>query len=335
MIRWGLLGTAHVNRRLIPVMRAARRSTLVAVASRDARRARAYAGEWGIPIAHDSYEALLRDAGIDAVYLPLPNALHVEWTLRAVDAGKHVLCEKPLALSAEDVDRVGAVADARERVVAEAFMYRHEPLTAKVLELIAEGTIGAVTMIAAGFTFEQHRADDVRLDAALGGGSLWDVGCYPVSAIRLIAGAEPTEVVGWAALGSTGVDETFTGLLRFARGVVASVHCSFRSHHRMWLDIHGKDGTMHVPDPYRPAANAQIAIRRGDQVRSVAVIGSSTLFLRQVEDFVSAALDRRPPVMTLRDSRGNAAALAALHESARIGRPVTLGTKSRVEPTRT
>jgi D-xylose 1-dehydrogenase (NADP+, D-xylono-1,5-lactone-forming) len=221
MIRWGLLGTAQVNRRLIPAMRSARRSTVAAVASRDSERARAYAAEWQIPSAHDSYEALLRDPAVDAVYLPLPNALHVEWTLRALDAGKHVLCEKPLALSAEDVDRVAAVATARERVVAEAFMYRHEPLTAHVLELIAKGTIGAVTMIAGGFTFAQRREHDVRLDAALGGGSLWDVGCYPVSAIRLVAGAEPSEVFGWAALGSSGVDERFTGLLRFASGATA------------------------------------------------------------------------------------------------------------------
>jgi len=329
MIRWGLLGTAQVNRRLIPAMRSARRSTLAAVASRDGARARAYAAEWQIPIAHDSYEALLRDAAIDAVYLPLPNALHVEWTLRALDAGKHVLCEKPLALSAEDVDRVMAIADARDRVVAEAFMYRHEPLIARVVELIADGAIGAVTMIAAGFTFEQHRAHDVRLDAALGGGSLWDVGCYPVSAIRLVAGTEPVEVVGWAALGPTGVDETFTGLLRFATGAVASVHCSFRSHHRMWLDIHGKDGTIRVPDPYRPAPEAEIQIRQGDQTRAVRVVGAPLLFVREVEDFVAAVLERRPPAMTLHDSRGNAATLAALHQSARTGRPVALENDSR------
>jgi predicted dehydrogenase len=334
MIRWGIVGTAKVNRRLIPAMRAARRSAVAAVASRDAGRVRAYAAEWQIPIAHDSYEALLRDSGVDAVYLPLPNALHVEWTLRALDAGKHVLCEKPLALSGEDVDRVAAVATARERVVAEAFMYRHEPLTARVLELIAAGTIGTVTTIAGGFTFEQRREDDVRLDPGLGGGSLWDVGCYPVSAIRLAAGAEPREVFGWATTGSSGVDESFTGLLRFASGATASVHCSFRSHHRMWLEIHGTDGTIRVPDPYRPAAHTQIEIRQGDHTRTVTVVGSPVLFVREVEDFVAAVLDGRPPVMNLRESRGNAAALAALHQSARTGRPVSVDTSARPENSR-
>ncbi len=324
MIRWGLLGTAQVNRRLIPAMRSARRSTVAAVASRDTDRVRAYAAEWQIPIAHDSYEALLRDAAVDAVYLALPNTLHVEWTLRALDAGKHVLCEKPLALGGEDVDRIAAVAGARDRVVAEAFMYRHEPLTARVVELIGSGTIGAVTMIAGGFTFEQQREHDIRLNPALGGGSLWDVGCYPVSAIRLIAGAEPAEVFGWATIGPTGVDESFTGLLRFASGAAASVHCSFRSQHRTWLDIHGTDGTLRVPDPYRPAPHASIEIRQGDQTRTVTVAGSPLLFVREVEDFVAAIVDRRPPVMNLRDSRGNAATLAALHQSARTGRPVAL-----------
>jgi predicted dehydrogenase len=325
MLRWGLLGTAHVNRRLIPAMRAARRSTVVAVASRDAARVHAYAHEWQIATAHTSYDALLRDPSIDAVYIPLPNALHVEWTLRALDAGKHVLCEKPLALSADDVDRVAAVARARDRVVEEAFMFRHEPLTQTVVKLVADGAVGRLTTVASGFTFEQSRDNDVRLVPALGGGSLWDVGCYCVNAVRLVAGCEPVEAFGWAIEGPSGVDESFTGLLRFPTGVSATVHAGFRSSYRTWLEIHGRDGVMRLHEPFRPAQTAHIELRRRDEpARLLPVEGSAVLFVRLAEDFVLAVLGGRDSVVPLSDSRGNAAALSALHASALTGRPVTI-----------
>ena len=324
-LRWGLLGTAHINRRLIPAMRAARRSSVVAVASRTPERAAAYASEWQIPKALGSYEDLLRDPDVDAIYLPLPNSLHVEWTLRALDAGKHVLCEKPLALTPEDVDRVAAVARARERVAAEAFMYRHEPLTARVVELLREGAIGSLRTIESGFTYEQRRPNDVRLVAELGGGSLWDVGCYPVSVVRLVAGAEPLHVFGSASRGPSGVDQNFAGLLRFPGDVTATIHSSFRTSHRMWLEIHGQEGVMHVPNPFRPGPREEIVLQHGDRVRRVGVDGSPLLFVRQVEDFVGAVVDGRPPAVTLAESRGNAATLAALHASARNGMPLAPG----------
>jgi xylose dehydrogenase (NAD/NADP) len=325
VIRWGLLGTAHVNRRLIPAMRAARRSTLAAVASREEARGREYADEWRIPAAYASYDALLRDPAVDAIYVPLPNALHVEWTLRALDAGKHVLCEKPLALTADDVDRVMAVARARDRLVEEAFMFRHEPLMQAVLKLVGDGTIGQVTTIGSGFTYEQSRANDVRLLPALGGGSLWDIGCYAVNAARLVAGSEPIEAFGWATTGASGVDDSFTGLLRFDQGVTATIHSSFRSRYRMWLEIGGKDGWLRVPSPFRPGSREAIEVQReGEPPRRLDVEGSSLLFLRMIEDFVAAALGERAPVVTLADSRGNAAALNALKASALAGVPVTI-----------
>jgi predicted dehydrogenase len=325
MVRWGLLGTAHVNRRLIPAVRAARRSSLVAVASRDAARAQSYAQAWQIPKGHASYEALLRDPSVDAIYLPVPNALHVEWTLRALDAGKHVLCEKPLALAADDVDRLASVAKAQDRVVEEAFMFRHEPLIQRVLALLDEDVIGPVTTIASGFTYEQQRPNDVRLVAALGGGSLWDVGCYCVNAVRLVARAEPLEAFGWAATGPSGVDDSFTGLLRFAGNVTATVHSGFRSSYRTWLEIGGQHGTLRVPDPFRPGPRVDIEVRRsGEDVRLVPVEGSALLFVRLIEDFVAAALGDRPPVVTLDDSRGNAAALSALYASTLTRRPVAV-----------
>jgi predicted dehydrogenase len=323
-LRWGLLGTAHINRRLIPALRGSRRCALVAVASRHAERAEAYAREWDIPAVHDSYDSLLRDRAVDAVYIPLPNSLHVEWTLRALDAGKHVLCEKPLALVAEDVDRIEAVARARSLIVAEAFMYRHEPLIQRVLELLQAGAVGPIRRIAAGFTYAQRRSPDVRLDSALGGGSLWDVGCYAVSVARLIAGFEPIEAAGLATMTATGVDEAFDGLLRFPGGVVANIHSSFRAELRMWLEVGGADGLLRVTNPFKPGPREEIEVLRGGDSRRLAIDGSPALFVRQIEDFTSATLDGKPATVSLRESRGNAATLSALHAAALTGRVVTI-----------
>jgi D-xylose 1-dehydrogenase (NADP+, D-xylono-1,5-lactone-forming) len=323
-LRWGLLGTAHINERLIPAMRAARRSVVAAVASRDASRGDAYARAWSIPTAHASYDALLRDSLVDAVYVPLPNTLHVEWTLRALDAGKHVLCEKPLAMSGDDVDRVEAVARARERIVAEGFMYRHEPLFARLVDLIRTETVGAVQTINSGFTFTRSRNPDVRLDPSLGGGSLWDVGCYPVSAVVGLLGQPPVEAFGWACKTTSGVDETFSGMLRFPNQAVATVHSGFRAAYRTWLEVRGVDGVITVANPFKPSTRETIEIRRGQAVETIAVEGSSLLFVREVEDFIAAALDGREPTVTLRDSRTTAATLSALSRSADLGRPVQL-----------
>ena len=328
-VRWGILGTAHINRRLIPALRAARRSELIAIASRRAERAAEYARDWSIANTHGSYDALLRDRGVDAVYIPLPNSLHVEWTLRALDAGKHVLCEKPLALHPEEVDRIAAVARARSLVVAEAFMYRHEPLVSRALDLLRDGVVGPLWMVNSGFTYQQSRPDDVRLDAELGGGSLWDIGCYAVSAVRLVVQAEPQTALGMAIRGpelpsDAAVDQAFSGLLRFPNNVVASIHSSFRSVYRTWLEVSGAEGVMRVPNPFRPGAREEIEVERGGVVTRIPVDGSPALFVRQVDDFVAAALDGRPSAVSLADSRGNAAALAALHASARAGAAVTI-----------
>ncbi len=305
-------------------MRSARRSTVEAVASRSAARATTYARDWDIPVAHSGYEDLLRDRRVDAVYIPLPNALHVEWTLRALDAGKHVLCEKPLALTPEDVDRVAAVARDRERIVAEAFMYRHEPLAARLVEIVNDRPIGALRSISSGFTYARSREGDVRLDAQLGGGSLWDIGCYAVSIVRLVAQEEPTEAFGWAHYGPTGVDESFSGLLRFRSGIVAHIHSSFDAAYRTWLEVAGSDGVLRVEHPFKPSALEHVEIVRGDERQLLAVEGSPLLFVREIEDFVTAATEGRDPTVSLQESRGNAAALATLSRAARVGSVVQI-----------
>ncbi len=311
-VRWGLLGTARINRRLIPAMRTAARSRVVAVASRDAARASAYAREWDIPLAIEGYEALLTREDVDAVYVPLPNSLHVEWTLQALCAGKHVLCEKPLAVTPEEVDRVMTTSAQTGRHVAEAFMYRHEPLTRAVADLVREGAIGAVRLIASGFTYPQSRAGDVRLDPALSGGALLDVGCYPVSYACLLIGHDPVRATGLARLTARGVDEEFTGTLGFPGDRTASIYAGFRAAYRTWLEITGSEGWMRVSNPFKPGPLETVEIERLGQRQAMEVPGSEALFVHQVADFVATVLDGAPPVMPLTESRRVAAALSQL-----------------------
>lgn len=246
-LRWGLLGTARINRLLIPAIRASARSVVAAVASRAASRAQAYAREWGIPGALGSYEALL-GSDIDILYVPLPNSLHAHWTLAALAAGKHVLCEKPLALRVDDVHAVAAAAAAHRRVVTEGFMYRHHARTQRVEELLAAGAIGELQLVAGTFSYRRSRAADVRLDPALGGGALWDVGCYPVSFAQMCAGAEPRLAIGWHHTGPTGVDEQFAGTVvdrqRRARAGFRQLQCGL---------LHGGPTYRHRRDARHPA----------------------------------------------------------------------------------
>ena len=316
-LRWGILGTARINRRVIPAIRLAPRSTLAAVASRTRARAESYAREWEIPAAVEGYQALLDNPAIDAVYIPLPNSEHVPWTLAAIAAGKHVLCEKPMALDPADVDRIYAAASARRVVIEEGFMYRHEPLTAKVLELVQGGALGTVRAIVSGFTFTLADAADTRLDPALGGGSLWDVGCYPVTYARLLAGRDPKMVFGSAHWHASGVDEEFMGMLRFPGGTTATIYSGFRAALRTWLEVIGTDGALTVPNPFKPGPQEVLSLERGGRVEAIAVAGSPQLFVRQIAHFEQSVLDGAPSVVTLADSRFSAATLSALLDSAR------------------
>jgi len=317
MIRWGILGTAQINRRLIPAIRAARRSELVAVASRDRARADTYAREWSIPRGIEGYQALLDDPSIDAVYIPLPNSDHVPWTLAAIAAGKHVLCEKPLVLDPADVDRIAAAAAAAGVVVEEGFMYRHEPLTAKVTELVSSGAIGTVRAVVSGFTFALDTAANIRLDPALGGGSLWDVGSYPVTYAQLIEGGVPKMVFGTAHWHESGVDEEFMGMLRFSGGATANIYSGFRAVYRTWLEVLGSDGGLTVPNPFRPGPLETLELERNGKVEHIEVVGSAELFVREVEGFEASVLDGTPPIVSLAESRRTAATLVALQASAR------------------
>lgn len=262
------------------------------------------------------YDALIEDPSIDAVYIPLPNTDHVPWTLKAIAAGKHVLCEKPLALDPRDVDRIAVAARSAGVIVEEGFMYRHEPLTGKVLALIGDGAVGAVRAIVSGFTFAVEGTANIRLEPSLGGGALWDVGCYPVTYAQLIAGHEPKMAFGLAHWTASGVDDEFMGMLRFDTGLTANVYASFRAEYRTWLEILGTTGALTVPNPFRPGPMETLELERGGKIERIAVAGSPLIFVKEIEDFEARILDGAPAVVTLDESRRTAMTLSALYRSA-------------------
>ncbi|MBN2372152.1 MAG: Gfo/Idh/MocA family oxidoreductase [Vicinamibacteria bacterium] len=323
LFHWGILGVARINHAVIPPIHESERHTLLAVASRDKGRAERAAKDWSIPRAYGSYDKLLADAEIDAVYIPLPNALHETWTIASLRAGKHVLCEKPLALTPASVDRIAVEAKAAQRITAEAFMYRHHLQTIRVKELIDGGALGRVRLVRGVFTFTLDRETDVRLNPDLGGGSLWDVGCYPVSFARAALGEEPVEVFGWAEQGGTGVDEAFAGQLRFPSGAFAQLDCGFRSPYRTEIEIVGSEGTLRVPRPFKPGLHETLLLDRGGTMEAIEIRGDA-LYLGEIEDVADAALLGKPQRVSLADSRGNCATLVALLQSAREGRPIRL-----------
>jgi xylose dehydrogenase (NAD/NADP) len=324
-LRWGFLGAARITRALVPALRAAPGHELVAVASRSIDKAREHAAQWSIPRAIGSYEELLASPDIDIIYNPLPNSLHAEWTIRAAEAGKHVLCEKPLALTVEDVDRIAAAAKRAGVVVAEAFMYRHHPQTLRIKRLIESGSIGELHLVRGSFTFNLDRPGDVRRDLALGGGSIWDVGCYPISMARFVAGAEPTVVFGHAIYGPTGIDEGFAGQLMFGDALHAQFDSGFRAPFRTHTEIVGTTGAIQVTRPFKPTHEETVIVNRGDRVEEIRVTSHEELYLPEIEDLGRAILEGTPPRVTLADSRGNVATILALLESARTRQPVALG----------
>ena len=317
LLRWGLLSTARINRRVIPAIRAAERADLTAIASRSQTRADAYAVEWDIPRTHGSYEALLDDPDIEAVYISLPNSLHAEWAVRAAQAGKHVLCEKPLALSVAECDRIITAADSCGVVVVEAVMYLHHPLLDRARQLAEEGAVGRVTLVRGAFSFRLEQQNDIRFKPAMGGGSLWDVGSYPVSFIRWIAG-EPEQVFGWQTLSDSGVDAAFAGLLRCGNGVLGVFDCGLRQQFRVQAEIVGTEGTLTLERPYVISSESRLRLRRGHEEEEIA-LPQADAYRCEVEALTAAVLDEAALPVPLASSRANVDTLAMLYESARRG----------------
>ena len=322
-LRWGLLSTARINKALIPPLRLSPRNKLVAVASRSQEKADAYAREKKIKRAYGSYEALLADPEIDVIYNPLPNHLHAEWSIRAVEAGKHVFCEKPLALTLADVDAMAAASNRTGKLISEAFAYRAHPHMLKIKEIVDSGQLGKLKMVHGSFSFVMTNKDDIRWDPHMGGGALWDIGCYPLSFTRMLLGAEPLEVFGWQVTSPSGIDEVFAGQLRFPGDIYFQLDCSFKIPFHTFMEIVGDEGTLSIPRPFNDMARKDLYLTRDGKTSTIIVKGPDP-YLAEVEDFTNAILLNQPPVTTLADSRRNTAAILALLESAKTGKPVTL-----------
>jgi predicted dehydrogenase len=312
-IRWGILGTGDINRKVLRGARLSSEVDVVAVASRDAERAATFAAEHGIPHSFGSYEAMLDDPDVDAVYICVPNSLHHPWTMAALAAGKHVLCEKPYTRHPDEVTVAFDAAEGAGLVLMEAFMWRHTPQTRRLLELLPR--IGRLQTVRATFSFPLQNPDNIRLRADLDGGSLMDVGCYCVSGARLLAGEEPASVYGTQDVGPSGVDLRFTGVLRFPSGVVAEFTSAFTTDHES-LEAIGPEGSIRLPDPWH---NVRGAFSFNDEeIR----LDPGNPYQLELENVGAAIRGDAAPRLGRADAVGQARAIAALYESAGTGAEV-------------
>ena len=318
-LRWGVISTSNIGRAAVnPAIQASANGELRAVASREEDRAREFAEKWDIAGHYGSYEALLDDGSIDAVYIPLPNSLHREWTIRAAEKGKHVLCEKPLAMSAAECLEMKSAAEANGVKLMEAFMYRFHPRTDKVVEMVRGGVVGDLKLITSAFTFRLKNPDNIRLKPELGGGSLMDVGCYCVNVSRTIAGAEPVDVQAVAHQGSSGVDEQMVGTLRFEDGVLAQFDCALTMERRESYQVAGTDAYLTVPAAFLPGTDdVVIQEHRGRGETLEHPVAGDDEYRLMVEHFADSVLNDRPLRYTAEEAARNLGVIEALYESAR------------------
>jgi xylose dehydrogenase (NAD/NADP) len=318
-LRWGILGPGRIAPRIVRALSTSERGTLTAVASRDPARGRAFADAHGIARVFGSYDELLQADDVDVVYVALPNHLHAPWTIRALEAGKHVLCEKPLALSVDEVDAIVAAAGRNRRVAVEGFMYLHHPQIQRAIELARDGTLGRLELVRGSFSFFLTHPDDPRIEPGMGGGSLWDVGCYPVSFARRVALEEPDRVTAEARFDDRGVDRTFVGQLHFPSGLVAQFDSSFAEPDRQVLELVGGDAQLVLAAPFLsdPDGPSPSLVLTRDGVGSPVEVPSVDQVALEVEDLHAAILDGAPPTVDLAFSRGTIASLVALDASAR------------------
>jgi D-xylose 1-dehydrogenase (NADP+, D-xylono-1,5-lactone-forming) len=321
LMRLGIISTADINRLLIPGAHASPKIDLIAVASRDQGRADAYAREWEIERSYGSYEALLEDSDIDAVYISLPNTLHCEWSIRAVEAGKHVICEKPLSRHPEHVEEAFDAAERAGRLLTEAFMYRHNPQTRKLAELVRDGAIGDLRVIRSAFSYSLYDTANIRLRADVEGGSLMDVGCYCVSGSRLLAG-EPESVFGQASIGPSGTDWVFTGTMRFPGDVFAQFDCGTSLPERDELEAIGTEGSLFLDDPWH-CHTPLIEVRRDDGIERI-VLDPVDSYRLELENLSDAIQGEAPLLLGREDAVPQARALEALHRSAETMTPAAV-----------
>ena len=319
-VRWGIISTANINRRVIPAIRQSERGKLVAVASRRKEKADAYAREWEIPQSFGSYQALLDSGSVDAVYISLPNHLHAEWTIKAMQAGIHVLCEKPFALTLDEVDAMISAHKETGRILAEAFMYRHHPQTKLAGEMVRSGRLGEVSLVRGTFDFAFSSRDNVRLVPEWGGGCLWDVGVYPLSFAQYILGGPPQWVMGAQWVGSTGVDETFVGQMGYPGDRFAQISAAFRTPFYTFMEVIGTAGRLHLSKPFTGANESIMTFFPADGEPETISFEEKYLYLGEIEDMHNAILDGKPNYLTLDETRNHVRTVLALYESAKRGK---------------
>jgi predicted dehydrogenase len=326
-VRWGVLGAANIAvRKVIPAMQRSGRTPVVAIASRDRAKAEAAARELGIPKAYGSYEELLADPDVEAVYNPLPNHLHVPWTVRAAEAGKHVLCEKPIALSADEARRLVTVRDRMRVCIGEAFMVRNHPQWLAVRDLVREGRIGTLRVVAGHFAYFKRDPKDVRSVPEWGGGGLMDVGCYPITMARWLFGEEPEAAVGLIDRDpELGVDRIASGLLRFSAGRQATFTSAMQLVPYQRMQLHGTEGRIEVQIPFNAPADqpCRILVDDGSALgdRSAHAIDFPPVdqYTLQGENFSDAIRGLAPVPVTLEDAIGNMAVIDAIFRSVGSG----------------
>ncbi len=314
-VRWGIIGPGGISAVLLRDLARASNFEVTAVASRDRSRAQSFASKFGIGRVYRTYDELLADQDVDAVYIGLPNSLHHPMTMRSLAAGKHVLSEKPYTRRPAEVIQAFDEADRRHLILMEAFMWRHRPQVRRFVELLPE--IGELVAIRASFSFVLRNLDDVRLDPTLDGGALMDVGCYAVSGARLVTGEEPTGVFGVQKMTASGVDNEFAGLLRFPSGVVAQIAAGFTSDHRS-LEAIGSKATLSISDPWQGETGGVMLNGEGVAVED------ADAYRLELENMSAAIMGKAKPLLGRKDALGQARTIEALYRSAETSTPVSL-----------
>ena len=316
-VRWGVLSTALINDKVLAGARLSEQVEVLGVASRDGDRAAEYAAAHGIPRHYGSYRALLADPQIEAVYIPLPNSMHHEWTLAALQAGKHVLCEKPYSRRPAEVVAAFDLAAQLGLQLSEAFMYRYHPQTQRLVELVESGEIGDLQLVSAAFSWPTPLTGDIRTDPLLDGGSLMDVGCYCVSAARLLAG-EPQSVSAQQVRGAHGVDSRLVGTLAFDRGVLAHLDCGFHLPDRSHLEVVGSRGTIRVSDPWH-ALDPGLTLTDLDGAPRAIPIETANSYRLELEQLGAAIRGEPNQLLGRDDALGQARTIEALYAAAASG----------------
>lgn len=314
-LHWGFLSTARINAKIIPWLKD--NNLAYAVGSRNLPKAKTYKDEWKLEKAYGSYEELLADPKVDIIYNALPNHLHTEWTLKAIEKGKHVLCEKPFATDPKDVRKVIALTKKNKVIVGEGFMYRHHKHTQKIKEITKSGVIGKIKSIDSIFNISLSGGPNIRTDNADGGGCLWDLGCYEVNLIRYLMDEEPVSVNGKMNLSPKGVDIDFTGTLKFKKAK-ATFTCSYHKTRYEFMTIKGTKGELKIPKPFKPLIDESFSLHLPSGTIKIDVHEPRDPYRTEIENFSNAVLKKEKLLVDLKDAYHNALTLRKLYDSAKI-----------------